>query len=163
MSAVSHAESSLSQTPVTLARRATRAPGTAQVGATALRVPLVIKLLGAHLLAVVIVVAVLYAAPTSGWSAGAVFAVVIAAVAVFGLLAAVALRPLRTIEAVASRVWRGDFGARVGSSAVADRDMKRIGTTFNLLLDGLVALDSIEASRHVGVDVAAGHRGVSTQ
>jgi signal transduction histidine kinase len=27
----------------------------------------------------------------------------------------------------------------VGTSAVADRDMKRIGTTFNLLLDGLVA------------------------
>ena len=58
---------------------------------------------------------------------------------VFGALAAVALRPLRGIEAVASRVWRGDFGARVDASPVADRDMKRIGTTFNLLLDGLVA------------------------
>jgi signal transduction histidine kinase len=58
---------------------------------------------------------------------------------VFGVLAAVALLPLRGIEVVASRVWRGDFGARVGVSPVADRDMKRIGTTFNLLLDGLVA------------------------
>jgi nitrate/nitrite-specific signal transduction histidine kinase len=57
----------------------------------------------------------------------------------FGVLAAIALLPLRGIETVASRVWRGDFGARVGSSPVADRDMKRIGTTFNLLLDGLVA------------------------
>jgi len=63
----------------------------------------------------------------------------ITAMVVFGVLAAVALLPLRGIEAVASRVWRGDFGARVGLSPVADRDMKRIGTTFNLLLDGLVA------------------------
>jgi signal transduction histidine kinase len=106
---------------------------------TALRVPLVIKLLGAHLLGLAIVIAFLYAAPAPGWPPSAVFAVIVVAAGLFGLLAAIALLPLRSIEAVASRVWRGDFGARVAASAVADRDIKRIGATFNLLLDGLVA------------------------
>ena len=75
----------------------------------------------------------------AGLSAAGIVVAGAAAMVVFGVLAAIALRPLRGIEAVASRVWRGDFGARVGASAVADRDIKRIGTTFNLLLDGLVA------------------------
>ena len=107
--------------------------------ATALRIPLAIKLLGANALGLGIVVAVVYAYPAVRPSSLAMVGAAAAALVVFGFLAAVALLPLRGIEAVASRVWRGDFGARVGSSPVADRDMKRIGTTFNLLLDGLVA------------------------
>jgi signal transduction histidine kinase len=109
------------------------------MGVTALRVPLALKLLGAHLLGLAIVGAVLYTLPASARSPATVMLATLAAVVVFGLLASVALLPLRGIEAVATRVWRGDFGARVGASPVADRDMKRIGTTFNLLLDGLVA------------------------
>lgn len=107
--------------------------------ATALRVPLAIKLLGANLLALGIVIGVLYTRSTAVPPRAAVIVAVVVAMCVFGALAAVALLPLRGIEAVASRVWRGDFGARVDASPVADRDMKRIGRTFNLLLDGLVS------------------------
>jgi signal transduction histidine kinase len=109
------------------------------MGSTALRIPLAIKLLGANALALGIVVAGGYPLSRSGLSVAGVVVAGAAAMVVFGSLAAIALRPLRGIEVVASRVWRGDFGARVGASAVADRDIKRIGTMFNLLLDGLVA------------------------
>jgi signal transduction histidine kinase len=107
------------------------------MGTTALRIPLVIKLLGANTLALAVLLGYMLSSPSH--SIAGVVLVVAAALVVFGVLAAIALRPLRSIETVATRVWRGDFGARVGSSPVADRDMKRIGTTFNLLLDGLVA------------------------
>ena len=47
-------------------------------------------------------------------------------------------RPIRDLEAVASRVWRGDaFGDRVVQSSVADTGVLRIGSMFNILLDGL--------------------------
>ena len=108
-------------------------------GLPALRIPLVIKLLGANALALAIVVAVVYALAPVGPSDLGVIVAAVVAMATFGVLAAIALLPLRGIEVVASRVWRGDFGARVDASPVADRDIKRIGTTFNLLLDGLVA------------------------
>jgi signal transduction histidine kinase len=109
------------------------------IGARALRVPLAIKLLGAHLLSLTVIVGALVAVLHTHLSS--VLAIALAAIAtvIFASLAAVALLPLRDIEAVASRVWRGDFGARVDSSPVADRNMKRIGNTFNLLLDGLIA------------------------
>ena len=109
------------------------------MGSTALRIPLAIKLLGANALAIVLAVTIAYLSSPSKPSAVGMIAGAVAALALFGVLAATALLPLRGIEAVASRVWRGDFGARVDASPVADRDMKRIGTTFNLLLDGLVA------------------------
>jgi signal transduction histidine kinase len=115
-----------------------RAADALPMHATALRVPLMIKLLGANLLALGFLVAVVVAQPLVVPSVGVVLLAIIGGTIVFGALAAVALLPLRSIEAVASRVWRGDFGARVDASPVADRDMKRIGTTFNLLLDGLV-------------------------
>jgi signal transduction histidine kinase len=47
--------------------------------------------------------------------------------------------PIRDLEAAVSRVWRGDSGARVRESAVADREVRRVGAMFNLLLDGLEA------------------------
>lgn len=97
-----------------------------------------IKLLGANVLALALLVAVVLAHSPVMPSMGAVAVAAIGGMIVFGALAAVALLPLRGIEAVASRVWRGDFGARVDASPVADRNIKRIGTTFNLLLDGLV-------------------------
>ena len=53
------------------------------------------------------------------------------------LLVRYALRPVWELERVASRVWGGDYGARVPGSAVADREMTRVGRTFNLLLDSL--------------------------
>src|SRR5690349_2350330 len=97
------------------------------IGARALRVPLVIKLIGAHLLARTLVLGALFALVGVHPTALLVTAVAIFATILFGVLAAVALHPLRDIEVVASRVWRGDFGARVDSSPVADRNIKRIG------------------------------------
>lgn len=119
-------------------RSSVRAADTPPMHATALRVPLMIKLLGANVLALAVLVVVVFAHPPVVPSTGVIILAAIGGTIVFGGLAAVALLPLRGIEAVASRVWRGDFGARVDASPVADRDMKRIGTTFNLLLDGLV-------------------------
>lgn len=132
----------ISTTPLPLrreARRPPRAPRSRPVHAMALRVPLTIKLLGANALALAIVIAAVYAGSSARPSVGSIVIATIVAIVAFGALVVIALLPLRGIEAVASRVWRGDFGARVDASAVADQDMKRIGTTFNLLLDGLVA------------------------
>lgn len=109
------------------------------IGARALRVPLVMKLIGAHLLSLGLVVGGLFVIVGTHPRALLIVAVAILATVIFASLAAVALLPLREIEVVASRVWRGDFGARVDSSPVADRNIKRIGSTFNLLLDGLLA------------------------
>ena len=55
------------------------------------------------------------------------------------LLVHVALRPLEGLEETARRVGRGDLGARVTRSPVADRDIARIGQTLNLLLDSLTS------------------------
>jgi signal transduction histidine kinase len=55
------------------------------------------------------------------------------------LLVHVALRPLGALEETARRIGRGDLAARVGRSVVADRDMRRIGRTINLLLDSLTS------------------------
>jgi signal transduction histidine kinase len=78
-------------------------------------------------------------APTGGWDAGTLAVACIALTGVYIALVVVALRPIRDLEAVAGRVWRGDYAARVDSSAVADREVLRVGSMFNLLLDGLVA------------------------
>jgi len=136
---VSRLDREISPVQVNLARGTSRDADERPIGARALRVPLVIKLIGAHALALTIIIASFYALPGVHPSAGMEIFFAVGAVVLFGALAAVALLPLRSIEVVASRVWRGDFGARVDSSPVADPDMKRIGKTFNLLLDGLVA------------------------
>ena len=139
MSAVSQAHREILPERVKLARGASRDGGERPIGARALRVPLVIKLIGAHILGLAIVIGSFYALPGAHPALFVEVLLAVAAIVLFGVLAAIALLPLRGIEAVASRVWRGDFGARVDNSPVADRDMKRIGSTFNLLLDGLVA------------------------
>ncbi|HEV8217359.1 MAG TPA: sensor histidine kinase [Gemmatimonadaceae bacterium] len=101
----------------------------------ALRVPLVAKLVGANL----VVVAVLTAAwVASGAVMNAEVLLAIVAVLVLHLVViGIALRPIQDLEAVASRVWKGDFAARVEQSAVADDQVLRVGAMFNLLLDGL--------------------------
>ena len=113
--------------------------GRREMHSMALRAPMIVKMLGAQLLSLAVIGLFLFVAPPGGWSAGAITAVVFGASGAFLLLVFVALLPLRDLEATASRVWRGDFGARVSHSAVADRDFKRIGTTFNVLLNGLMA------------------------
>jgi signal transduction histidine kinase len=103
----------------------------------ALRVPLAAKVVGANLAVVAVLTAVGLALGASfgAWAAVALVGVV----ALHTALMAVALRPIRDLEEVASRVWRGDFGARVERSAIADQEVLRIGAMFNILLDGLAA------------------------
>jgi signal transduction histidine kinase len=71
-----------------------------------------------------------------GLVAAVTAAVGISLVASFAIVR-VALRPLDALEATADRVWRGDFGARVPASLLADPEMSRLGHTLNLLLDGI--------------------------
>lgn len=104
----------------------------------ALRVPLVVKLVGANALAVLIVGA--------GWltlgapmNAATVIAAVGAAALAHLVLILIALRPIRDLEKVAAKVWRGDYAARFLDSSVADEEVVRVGTMFNTLLDGLAA------------------------
>jgi signal transduction histidine kinase len=108
----------------------------------ALRAPLVIKLAGAHLLVLLgVVAALLWRADgrlsgTTVALAGA--AVAVATIAHLGLVL-VALRPIRDLEEAAARVWQGDLDARVSASPVADSGAIRLGSAFNVLLDGLAA------------------------
>ena len=106
----------------------------------ALRVPLLGKLAGANL---VIVAAALLAVVAERRSVLPGTAVSILGLAL-GLslvvnlvLVYVALRPLTDLEATAARVSAGDLEARVPPSILADRDMARVGTTLNELLDRL--------------------------
>ncbi len=106
-----------------------------------LRVPLLVKLIGASLL-----VGVVLAGVVIHQTAGAIqdrllmvlFASLGVSLVVNVLLVALALRPLNALEQTAERVWRGDFDARVPPSPLADRDMARLGSILNLLLDSLV-------------------------
>jgi signal transduction histidine kinase len=65
--------------------------------------------------------------------------VITAALAIHLALVLIALRPIRDLDDAASRVWRGDLGARVTRSIVADEDVVRVGAMFNILLDSLAA------------------------
>jgi signal transduction histidine kinase len=104
-----------------------------------LAIPLSGKLLGANAIILATTAAIAWLAPagatmaTLALAAAAFVASALASVA----LVRVALRPLRELERTAQRVWEGDLGARVRLSPLADRDMARLCSTFNLLLDGL--------------------------
>jgi signal transduction histidine kinase len=125
----------LAQRPVPIVRGQSQPEARGGIRLAALRVPLVAKLVGANL-GVVAVLTVAWVA--SGAVMNAEVLVAIFAVLVLYLVAvAVALRPIQDLESVASRVWKGDFGARVEQSAVADNEVLRVGAMFNLLLDGL--------------------------
>jgi signal transduction histidine kinase len=113
-------------------------PAVAPPRLAALRVPLVVKLAGANALAVLIVGA--------GWltlgaplGSGAVITAVAVATVAHLVLVLIALRPIRDLEKVAAKVWRGDYAARFRDSSVADEEVVRVGTMFNTLLDGLLA------------------------
>ena len=106
----------------------------------ALQVPLLGKLAGANL---VIVLAALLSVAAERRSLVPGTAVQILGIAlgvsliVNLALVYVALRPLSDLEAAAARVSAGDMEARVAPSILADRDMARVGTTLNGLLDRL--------------------------
>lgn len=56
-----------------------------------------------------------------------------------GALVYLALRPLAALEEAAGRVSRGERNVRVPPSALADRNMARVGETINRLVDRLTA------------------------
>ena len=105
-----------------------------------LRVPLLAKLAGANL---VIVVSALVgvAAERRLDMPGSVVSILgvalVASLIVNFALVFVALRPLNDLELTATRLSGGDMTARVPASALADRDMMRVGSTLNTLLDRL--------------------------
>ncbi len=101
-----------------------------------LRVPLVAKLLGANLL---VALAAVVAAAVSGQRGVVVFvgAALVISFAVNVLLVRVALAPLDELERTAERVAAGEWYARVTESAVSDRRIDRLRTTFNKLLEAI--------------------------
>jgi len=136
-----------------LARAPRPAPGARRAGArpawqrALLGVPLTVKLAGANLVVLLLaVIALVYAAGRAdhldAWIVGGALAL---GFVVNSLLVRYALRPVWELEHVASRVWAGDFAARVPGSDVADREMSRVGRTFNLLLDSLARASGLPA------------------
>src|SRR5579862_973389 len=100
-----------------------RAPSQPRLRPVALRAPLVVKLIGANLLTLCLF-AVLWAIASPLPGVGVVG--LVAVTVVIGLLCAlhlllvmIALHPVRELEEVASRVWSGDYAARVEASAGA--------------------------------------------
>lgn len=115
--------------------KATVAPVPGGLVGRLLGIPLVWKLIGANgVLVLGAVVAVMLA---HSETLPILFAALVASVVINYWLVTIALRPLVELEATATRVWQGDLHARVASSPVADSEMRRLGSTLNLLLDGL--------------------------
>ena len=107
----------------------------------ALSVPLLGKLAGANLLIVLAALAGVAAERRFNASGNVVPILGVAlgtSLLVNLVLVYVALRPLSDLEDAAARVSAGDLDARVAPSVLADRDMARVGTTLNGVLDRLM-------------------------
>jgi signal transduction histidine kinase len=126
-------------TPVTKSRA--RPPAALMgVAARVLSVPLLGKLAGANLLivlAALIGVAAERRLDMPGSAVSVLGMALGASLIVNIVLVYVALRPLSDLETAAARVSAGDLEARVAPSMLADRDITRVGTTLNALLDRL--------------------------
>jgi len=106
----------------------------------ALRVPLLGKLAGANLLIVLSALLAVIAERRNlvpGTAVSILGTALALSLVVNVVLVYVALRPLSDLEATAERVSAGDMEARVAPSMLADRDIARVGTTLNALLDRL--------------------------
>ena len=120
-----------------------------------LGVPLEIKLLGANLIILGVAVLVLFA--PARLQAGrladvyvVVAALIIGATVNFALVR-LALRPINALERVARRVSEGRLAERVPASIVADRELTRLSTTINEMLDNLEA--GRDRMRKLGAEV----------
>jgi len=134
VASVSSARVAASATP----RQPRLAPALRSLAERALRVPLLGKLVGANLVIVVAALLVLVAERRGVLPGNEVSILGVAlglSLFVNLVLVYVALRPLNDLEAAARRVSAGDTAARVTASVLADRDMARVGTTLNTLLD----------------------------
>lgn len=108
-----------------------------------LAIPLPVKLVGANLVLLAAGIAAGLAERHDALASAPILATVVSAL-VLALLVNVALvtlavRPIDELGRTADRVWRGDLDARVPDSLLADRDFARVGRTFNILLDALLA------------------------
>ena len=103
-----------------------------------LRVPLLLKLLGANVLLVVAALAAHELLPR-GSTTAQVWITLGLSLVVSMLLVWLALRPLAELEDAAERVSEGDFAARVPGSAIADPALARLSGTMNRLLDRVEA------------------------
>jgi signal transduction histidine kinase len=105
--------------------------------------PLAGKLVGANALIVIVTMVTAIAVHGSGPRDAELLTILAMALvgsfAVNLALVIVALRPLRALEGTAERVRRGDLDARVPASPLADRDLRRVGDAFNVVLDHLIA------------------------
>ena len=108
-----------------------------------LALPLAGKLAGASTLVVVAAVGAMLVVhvdiPRNGQTLLLTAAALVTSLAVNIALVCIALRPLHELEATAERVSRHELDARVPPSLLADRDMARVGRTFNRVLDDLIA------------------------
>lgn len=107
-----------------------------------LRLPLAAKLAGANALLLLVALGGLrdaYREPVA-WTAPAIAAVaLVVGIAVNVALVKLALGPLHDLNVTAQRVSHGDLDARVPGSLVADSELERVSSTFNLVLDRLMA------------------------
>ena len=105
-----------------------------------LRIPLLAKIAGANLLiaiSVLIGLAIARRLNIPGNVESMLGVALGASLIVNFALVYAALRPLSALESTATRLAAGDMEARVETSVLADRDMARVGTTLNALLDRL--------------------------
>lgn len=102
-----------------------------------LRLPLLWKLVFLDLLITLSAFGIVRGAPPEQSDDITIMAFILT-LAVNAGLVYIALLPLRRLEEVAARVARGVLDARVSASPLADKDMARIGETFNQLLDTLI-------------------------
>jgi len=106
-----------------------------------LRIPLVLKVMGANGL----IVAVALVLVGNGWWGEdqrqllVMLAAVAIATAVNLILVSLALSPIAELEHVARRVSRGEFAIRAAHSPVADPQLVNLTETINALLDSLAA------------------------
>ncbi|MEP7086566.1 MAG: sensor histidine kinase [Gemmatimonadota bacterium] len=130
-----------------------------------LRAPLVAKLAGANaiILLAAIVAAVLMRRGSHAAEPLSVQLVLIVTLALAGSfllntgLVMLALRPLQHLEAAAISVSQGDFVSRVEPSVLADPDIAHVGSTINLLLNGL-AEDRARTHALAATVIGAGDR-----
>jgi signal transduction histidine kinase len=126
-----------------------------------LAVPLSAKLAGANVTIVITALGVALSTHRGEAEDQRLVVLMVAALAVslvvsLGLVVA-ALRPLRYLEQTAERVSGGDLAARVPASPLADRNIARVGRTFNRVLDDLTA-DRARARRLASEVIRAGDR-----
>ena len=107
-----------------------------------LRLPLAAKLAGANALLLLVALGGFrgaYRGPVD-WPALVIAgAAVVVGIAVNVTLVTLALGPLHDLHTTALRVSGGDLDARVPNSLLADPELERVSTTFNLLLDRVMA------------------------